>query len=326
MEAKGNYLFMCTLTYNNESLPIYTTSTGVQIKYADIQDFQLMVKRLREKKLFPRETRYIVVSERGTERARPHFHCIWIVKKYEKDDNIYTPINLEKKYWKLILDNWQRNYGSRRNPIYKPLLTYRTARIAGKIVSNYDLHYIVSSVGDDGAAAVTYYVTKYMLKTGNHDKKLHQAIKLNYESDEAQKIWNTVKSKCTYSERLGLDPTFEKKGKGRWNYTATTNPEILKKLRKDIERSEEYAKFTRTDGKQISLAEYYKKKGEIYTLEDHVRLNSQIKNKLPGEDTGIIGKMRQKGEYERRIREYAKKVKIVSDRGDIDNYDYLFND
>lgn len=43
-----HYMYMVTLTYNNESLPVYTCkSTGFQIPYADISDVQKMFKRIR---------------------------------------------------------------------------------------------------------------------------------------------------------------------------------------------------------------------------------------------------------------------------------------
>lgn len=72
MEELENHLFFCTLTYNNESLPILSTSTGYDIRYADIADVQKMLKRLRFSNAFGRPFRYLGVSELGTERGRPH--------------------------------------------------------------------------------------------------------------------------------------------------------------------------------------------------------------------------------------------------------------
>lgn len=72
MEELENHLFYCTLTYNNESLPVVTTSTGYDIRYADIRDVQNMIKRLRKSNVFGRPFRYFGVSELGSKKARPH--------------------------------------------------------------------------------------------------------------------------------------------------------------------------------------------------------------------------------------------------------------
>lgn len=72
MEELVNHLFMCSLTYNNESMPVVTTSTGYDIRYADVSDVQKMFKRLRKRNAFGRPFRYFGVSELGTKKGRPH--------------------------------------------------------------------------------------------------------------------------------------------------------------------------------------------------------------------------------------------------------------
>lgn len=72
MESLVNHFFMCTLTYNNESIPIVTTSTGYDIRYADVSDVQKMFKRLRKSNAFGRPFRYFGVSELGSSKGRPH--------------------------------------------------------------------------------------------------------------------------------------------------------------------------------------------------------------------------------------------------------------
>lgn len=72
MEELVNHLFMCSLTYNNESMPVVTTSTGYDIRYADVSDVQKMFKRLRKRIAFGRPFRYFGVSELGTKKGRPH--------------------------------------------------------------------------------------------------------------------------------------------------------------------------------------------------------------------------------------------------------------
>lgn len=72
MEETKNHLFFCTLTYNNESLPIHVCSNGHVIRFADVSDVQKMIKRLRKKNAFGRPFRYFGVSELGTKKGRPH--------------------------------------------------------------------------------------------------------------------------------------------------------------------------------------------------------------------------------------------------------------
>lgn len=72
MEELVNHIFFCTLTYNNDSMPKITTSTGFDIRYADVSDVQKMVKRLRKRNAFGRPFRYFAVSELGSQRGRPH--------------------------------------------------------------------------------------------------------------------------------------------------------------------------------------------------------------------------------------------------------------
>lgn len=72
MESLVNHLFLCSLTYNNESMPVVSTSTGYDIRYADVSDVQKMFKRLRKRNAFGRPFRYFGVSELGTRKGRPH--------------------------------------------------------------------------------------------------------------------------------------------------------------------------------------------------------------------------------------------------------------
>lgn len=72
MEEIANHLFFCTLTYNNDMLPVVGTSTGYNIRFADVSDVQKMFKRLRKRNAFGRPFRYFGVSELGSRRGRPH--------------------------------------------------------------------------------------------------------------------------------------------------------------------------------------------------------------------------------------------------------------
>ena len=76
MEELENHLFFCTLTYNDDMIPVVSTSTGYDFRYADVTDVQKMIKRLRVNNSFGRPFRYFGVSELGGKRGRPHLTFI----------------------------------------------------------------------------------------------------------------------------------------------------------------------------------------------------------------------------------------------------------
>lgn len=196
------YLFFCTLTYNNESLPKIITSQGKTIQYADIADVQKMFKRIRKLNPFDRQMSYLFVSERGKERGRPHFHGLIFIKKNPSDDELITA-QFETSLKRLLFKEWRRNYGSTRSPIWKPLFTYHTKYVAGKIYKNFDCHYVVPHSTENGPDDVAFYVSKYILKPSFKEERLQQALRLNLPEDEYEEIWQKVRSKCFFSKHFG---------------------------------------------------------------------------------------------------------------------------
>ena len=80
MEAINNYLFFCTLTYNNKMLPKVVTSTGYEIAYADVRDIQLLFKRIRNENGFSRPFKTLYVSEHENEV----YHAYFQVQKHKE--------------------------------------------------------------------------------------------------------------------------------------------------------------------------------------------------------------------------------------------------
>lgn len=197
------YMFFCTLTYNNESLPSVTTSTGVTIRYADISDVQKMFKRIRSSRVIQRDFLYYFVSERGSSKGRPHFHGLIFIKKDEKDDYSYPSV-VESKLWHLLFSQWKRNYGSDRSPVWKPLFTYRKKFRFGRIYTNFDCHYCVTHSTDKGTDDVAFYVTKYLLKPSDKERRLQQALRLNLSEEEFEQIWKIVRSRSFSSKGFGM--------------------------------------------------------------------------------------------------------------------------
>lgn len=72
MEELDNHLFFASLTYNDEMMPETACSNGHIIRFADKNDVQSMMKRLRKRNAFGRPFRYLAVSELGSKKGRPH--------------------------------------------------------------------------------------------------------------------------------------------------------------------------------------------------------------------------------------------------------------
>ena len=202
MESLDNHLFFCTLTYNDEFLPVKEVN-GYNIRYADLKHLQLLFKRVRNGNLFGRPFRHFAVSERGKENGRPHFHVLLVLPKYDSDD-FNTCLNLEKRLYDVVLSNWVVNVGSHRVPDYKPLCTFRSKYLFGRWFSNYDLHYLNPSLSKNGVSECAFYVLKYMMKPSIKENRLQQALRLNLDPDEYDVIWQIVKSRWTSSHGFGL--------------------------------------------------------------------------------------------------------------------------
>lgn len=242
--ALDHYMFFFTLTYNRESLPHFTTSSGVTINYADYSDIQKMFKRIRKVNAFGREFKYLCVSERGSHKGRPHFHGIIFIQKQKEDDSLYTAVT-ESKVRNTIFKEWKRNYGSSRNPDWKPLFTYRSKYVAGKRFSNFDCHYIVPHSTEKGSDDVAFYVSKYVLKPSKVEAKLQQALKLNLDEPEYLETWKIVKSRCFWSKGFGAFTELEKNYVRSCVHRSSNDPNGFQ--------------YFNADGTKSGLARYYRK-------------------------------------------------------------------
>lgn len=184
-------------------------SNGVSIHYADIGDLQKMFKRIRFANSFGRYFKYFFVTERGSAKGRPHIHGLIFVPKISGDDDLIIQ-NLEFKIRDTLFHEWKRNYGSDKFPIWKPLFTYRSKFVSGKRVSNFDCHYVVPYSSEKGEDDVAFYVTKYVLKPSDKEKRLQQALRLNLDPDEYESVWNVVRSRCLCSKGFGAATDLQK--------------------------------------------------------------------------------------------------------------------
>lgn len=257
MEEKDRHLFFATLTYNEDMIPKVTTSTGYTLRYANVHDVQNMIKRLRKNNSFGRPFKYLGVIELGSKRGRPHIHMLFMVDKYPKDD-FNTCLNLEKRLYDAVKNNWTRNLGTWRNPIMKPLFTYQRKYRQGKVTTNYDLHYVNPRLTQEGCADVGYYVTKYMMKPSDRAKDLQSALHLNLPDEEYYQIWRLIKPRWFSSKEFG-NPKSEK---------------VIKYLKECIKESKSIPEskgprfINPMNGKTMPLSRYYKSFTNIYSADD----------------------------------------------------------
>lgn len=199
MESLEHWLFFFTLTYNDDSL-LYTDVGDYQIAVPYYEDICNMFKRIRKRIQYP--IRYVVVSEYGKQRHRPHFHGILSIPKVPNltpaDENYYIQ-NAESELYSLVLQEWRRNYGSKRVPIWQPLCTYYNNGYS----HNYELHYIQPMINQENS--VSYYISKYITKYDERTRKLLQKIRMdsNISEDETTHLISMIKPRQVISKSFG---------------------------------------------------------------------------------------------------------------------------
>lgn len=191
----------------------------IDMQYADIHDVQLLLKNLRDnlmhhERFEGRDLKYIAVSELGKMNGRPHFHILFFVE-HRAEDFVRPGIvdrsvmrTLEKVMWSHVFRYWAHNVGTRKNPVYEPLFKYRKRFFGNKVHTNFDLHWVDPSTSKDGVKNVAFYVTKYILKASDKERRRQQFLRLNLSQEDYYDFWQTVKCKCTISKGLGLDARF----------------------------------------------------------------------------------------------------------------------
>lgn len=263
VESLFNHLFYGTLTYNEDMLPRLDVN-GYSIPYADIHDFQVMCKRLSDRNSFGVPFRWFAVSERGSEKGRPHLHCFIIVPKFYASKD-YQLINLERRIAFELLHNWQRNVGTRNKPYFVDLCTYKQRIIHNRLYRNFDLHYVAPQLSAHGCADAAFYVMKYMLKVSDKERRLQQALHLNLDPYEYERVWPILKSKSFHSLGLGLNSSM-------YGRKLLYDPEAVKVVKDCVSRSDKslgYPCFFDPDtGFPSPLGRWYRSIGDIFSYSD----------------------------------------------------------
>lgn len=246
MESLRSHIFFFTLTYNDESL-VFADAGDYSLAIPVLTDVQFMFKRLRAKGY---HFRYSYVSEYGSRRHRPHFHGLLAIDKSQGDFR-----SLEKKFSRLLLHEWRRNYATcidkegnpkvnTRCPDYRPLSTsvFKCGRN-----TTFDFHYVEPIIDHDNDVA--FYVSKYITKYDSWTDGLMKKIKLDssLSCDETVYLLDKLKPRCNTSKDFGdwKDPVI-------WQY-------IIKcASRESLFRYPQY--YDIVTGKQMPMSPYYGKR------------------------------------------------------------------
>lgn len=195
MESLSHDLFYGTLTYNQESLPIAEID-DFRFAYADYSDWQKMIKMIR--KDYPEfKFRYMLVSEYGAKKHRPHYH--FILSFPRTSEHLSDKVSLAYRLFHIFLSYWRRNYGSTRSPIWKPLCTY----VNRGVKYNYDLHYLDPNSSVDGLDGVSFYVSKYILKYDKFVEKFKSKLYFNLDPFDFKTAWDLFRPRILLSKGFG---------------------------------------------------------------------------------------------------------------------------
>lgn len=240
-----------------------------------------------------------------------------MLPKYDGDD-FNTCLSLQKVLFDAVLYEWRRNYGTWKNPDYKPLCTYVRKVVHGRLRSNYDLHYVNPTLSSGGSADVAFYVLKYMMKPSNRQIRLQQALKLNLPEDEFEDIWKLVKCRHFESVRFGLGVS-DKKVIPKPIFDHLRHGLDLSKTQKD----DPYPSyFSPLDGSKHPLAKYYKSQGDVYTMQDFLDFFYASKQDA---DNVIITDPDHISQIIKSEADFAKKQDQVEFRQTADEFDDLFD-
>ena len=201
LECMTNYVFFGTFTYSDDMLPFIDVGE-YRHYYADVSDFQNMIKRCRKRDEWI-INKYLYVTEYGSKRHRPHFHALFFVPK-SPDNSIYDPLAIEAYLRNMFKSEWRRNVGSTRVPIYKPLSSFIVKNSPYGKRSPFDFHFVNPALTSGFESDVGFYVTKYCCKFDKWIQDKRTALYYNLDPDEYKSVWKLLKPRLEYSNNFGI--------------------------------------------------------------------------------------------------------------------------
>lgn len=214
VENLTSYMYFVTLTYNNENIPSLKLPTGETIYYSNYEHIKSMFKRFRHANLLDRDFRYICVNEYGDTNHRPHFHLLIFVSKCDSDDKT-TPDKIEK----LLFDNLRKYYsvntGSRKNPNYVSLFTYKRRVTSKGIKTNYFVKYVhpeddtaqLDNPLNDTYVKTIRYIIGYVNQGSRFDSYVRKLLDKQTDPIITKKLANILRSKVYTSKGFGCGYT-----------------------------------------------------------------------------------------------------------------------
>lgn len=304
MESLNSYVFFFTLTYN-KNVPTYSLPNGKVLMRAEYKHIVDMFKRIRKTQYFgERKFKYLVTSEFSPKRARPHYHGLLFLKKLPSDSRLEY-VNLEGLVKQTLLHEWRVNIATRiakkdskkykmgdiipdtRNPKYIPLCDYKVSYRNGKPRSTFDCHYVTPN-SVDGSNDVSFYVMKYLFKSGTGEKFV-QACCYNcgVSQNAAKDIYKThFKSRNRKSLNFGsiyTDDSYSDFLSTKSRGSLVVNRDIQSKIDSfcslSIANDTGLSFYDIYTGKRMPLAKYYERLvDESLLVEFRVRLRQQIES------------------------------------------------
>lgn len=215
-ESLTSYVYNIMLSYDDNHIPCISllseSGDSIRIVYPRYTDIQSMFKRLRNDPDFQnRDFRYLVASEYGTANRRPHWHILFFLARRAGDTD-KMPYLFEKTLKERLIRFYSVNVGTRKNPIYDPLLTQAERVINGKVYTNYYVRYVDTNESQSNVftavpiTAVTSYLTKYALKEDSEFSKYKSELltKLDPDNPLRDELINLIKPVVKYSKNFGI--------------------------------------------------------------------------------------------------------------------------
>lgn len=210
VESQSSYMYFVTLTYDDKHIPHLTLPSGLDVYFSDYTHIKDLFKRLRNRGVIDRPFRYLCVNEYGDKRSRPHFHLLLFVAKYDTDDKT-TPLFYERLLFDNLIKYYSVNIGTRKNPIYEPLFTYRVKYTTTGMKSNYFVKYVDPAVTydyNDNDNSTTFSKTiRYLIGYVNKGSRFESVIEnelIDLKDDVLKrKLKNILSCRVRYSKGFG---------------------------------------------------------------------------------------------------------------------------
>lgn len=280
MEAEKNHLFLATLTYDPEHLPIYAffrpdkPDEAIRVPYFDYKHVVNMHKRMKHDNCFGKSWRFFAVSELGSLRGRPHAHILYMFPKSE----FSTPFRLselqafEHDHYFDVFNHWQLNKGTDKHPVYENLCRYVVKRDPVHprgYSSTYDFHYVYPSKTPNGVSDVAFYVLKYMLKPSPRAVNLQRAIRMNHSEEIYRESWSVIKPRYFKSLGFGLNAKANPRSGEPYLVDSDITRYLHDGVRSALENKERFPCFySPTSGRKFPLAPFYRNNSNIVTAQN----------------------------------------------------------